>query len=77
MPALGRVAAVPPLVGVPEIAERLGVDKRTVHRWRGRDDFPTPLERLASGPVWDWPDVDQWATDVLPTIRPGRPKKQS
>jgi predicted DNA-binding transcriptional regulator AlpA len=70
----GTVALVPPFVGVPEIAQRLGVTVRTVHRWRRRVDFPAPLERLASGAVWDWPDVERWDREVRPTVKAGRPR---
>jgi predicted DNA-binding transcriptional regulator AlpA len=68
---------MPPLVGVPEIAQRLGAHRRTVYRWwKDRDDFPRPLERLSSGPVWDWEDIDHWFHEVRPWIKPGRPRKQ-
>ena len=50
------------LVGAADIAERLGVDGRTIHQWHRRhDDFPEPLVRLRQGFVWAWPDVAKWA----------------
>jgi hypothetical protein len=50
------------LVGVAEIAERLGVEPTTVHKWTQRyDDFPAGLVHLKGGTVWAWPDVAAWA----------------
>lgn len=49
------------LVGVAEIASRLGVRPNTVIVWRRRGlEFPSPLAALAMGPVWYWPDIDAW-----------------
>jgi hypothetical protein len=64
---------VPPiadLVGTSEIAERAGVKVNTVHSWRQRHaDFPEPAVRLASGPVWRWPDVFAWLAIPRPNGR--------
>lgn len=51
------------LVGVTEIAERLGVKAASrVHDWRRRyQDFPAPVAKLAMGLVWYWPEVERWA----------------
>lgn len=66
-PADGR------LVGVAEIAERLGTTVNTVHSWRRRHaDFPATVADLAMGPVWWLSDVDAWASRER---RPGRPTK--
>ena len=43
-----------------EAAEILGVTKRTALTYTKRDDFPAPLARLASGPVWDATDIETW-----------------
>ncbi len=61
-------------VGVPEICQRLGVNPSTLFRWRRRADFPEP-QQLASGPVWDWADVDRWYREVHPAVKPGRPRR--
>lgn len=62
------------LVGAAEVALRAGVSEATVHSWRRRhDDFPEPVVRLASGPVWDWRAVAPWAA----ARRPGRPRKDA
>lgn len=63
------------LAGVAEIAELLGVNKRTAIRYTQRPDFPEPLDRLASGPVWRSADVERWARKHLP-LPTGRPRKQ-
>ncbi len=58
------------LVGVPEIAERLGVSRRTVITWNYRrrlplrppwQPFPEPLKTISGRPAWDWADVETWA----------------
>ena len=59
------------LVGVSEIATRLGCSVTVVHSWRRRDlDFPEPLAELRMGLVWDWPEVASWAqrTNRLPEL---------
>lgn len=45
------------LVGVAEVAEMLGVSRQRVTALSKRDDFPAPLQRLASGPVWRGGDL--------------------
>lgn len=68
------------LVGLAEIAEMLGVTKRSASRYALRDDFPTPLVELAMGPVWLADDVEEWdhaRPAVRPGPRPGRRSRQS
>ena len=49
------------LVGVREIAARLGVKRQSVHNWRERhDDFPAPLTEKLDQLVWEWPEVEEW-----------------
>jgi hypothetical protein len=62
-------------VGVPEIAQRLNANPSSVYRWRLRNDFPAPIGQLASGPVWEWADIERWACEIRPTIKRGRPRR--
>jgi predicted DNA-binding transcriptional regulator AlpA len=66
----------PDLAGLAEVAEMLGIAKRTATKYTRRPDFPQPIERLAAGPIWRRKDVDRWAKRTLPLPRPGRPRKQ-
>ena len=60
---MGRRLDVDQLVGVSEIAARLGAaSPARVHDWRQRyDDFPEPVLQLAMGLLWSWPEVEGWA----------------
>ena len=49
------------LVSVAEIAQRTGHPTSTVQTWRRRyESFPGPLAALATGPIWDWDEVERW-----------------
>jgi predicted DNA-binding transcriptional regulator AlpA len=63
------------LAGLQEVAELLGVTKRTATRYVDRDDFPDPLGRISTGRVWWRKDVEKWARNTLP-LRAGRPPKE-
>lgn len=65
----------PRLAGLAEAAEILGVSKRSAVQYAKRADFPEPLARLASGPVWDAAAVEAWGTEHGP-FRRGRRSKQ-
>ena len=71
-------ASVPPeeLASIAEIAEMLGVTKRTAYRYIERADFPEPLGRVSAGPIWLRADVQAWGKKHLP-LPPGRPRKSS
>jgi predicted DNA-binding transcriptional regulator AlpA len=62
------------LAGVAEVAAICGVAKRAAIRYTHRPDFPRPLDRLASGPIWRRSDVEAWAKRMLP-LPTGRPRK--
>jgi prophage regulatory protein len=74
--SLWRLPDAPPNVsqGIAEIAEMLGVTKRTAYRYIERLDFPPPLGRVSAGPIWLRADVEAWAKTHLP-LPPGRPRK--
>lgn len=72
--------AVPELVGVSEIAQMLAKDGAPVTRQRAsavtrRTDFPEPVARLASGPVWTKDSVRNFVESW--ERKPGRPAKES
>jgi hypothetical protein len=61
------------LVGIPEIAARLGVPRRTVITWRYRhknppappwQPFPAQFMIVSGRPVWRWEDVEAWAKET-------------
>jgi hypothetical protein len=52
----------PDLVGLAEIAERLGVLYETAVRWRYRNLLPEPRWMISGSPIWDWDrDIAPWA----------------
>lgn len=59
---MARRVSIDDLVGVHEIAGRLGVGTSIVHDWRRRHEaFPEPVLRLGMGLIWLWPEVERWA----------------
>lgn len=52
--------------GLSELAERLGISRRTaaVHHHRGK--YPPPDDRLASGPVWLAETIDRFLESRKP-----------
>lgn len=50
------------LVGVSDIAQRVGISREGVRKWTQHGDFPTAQGYLqsASMPVWAWGDVIEW-----------------
>lgn len=65
----------PVLLGVAELAQRLGVSKSRASELARLDTFPRPVAHLASGPVWTEASVsghlEGWER------KPGRPKKDA
>ena len=66
----------PRLAGLAEAADVLGVSKRSAGQYAKRSDFPAPLARLASGPVWDAVAIEAWGAEHGP-FRRGRPAKRT
>jgi hypothetical protein len=52
------------IVGNQEISRRTGASKALIHSWTSRPHrgFPTPIVTLAAGPLYWWPEVNQWLT---------------
>lgn len=63
------------LVGIAEVAEMLDITRQRASMLQTKGDFPRPLTKLASGPVWRRHDIEVWAKTW--TRAPGRPKKVS
>ena len=63
------------LAGLAEVAAILEVSKWTAVQYTKRTDFPEPLARLASGPVWDAAAIEAWGVDHGP-FRRGRPTRR-
>lgn len=62
----------PDLLGTEEIAELLGVERRTVNAWRTRGRLLDPCAVISQVPVWTRPSVVAWAaaTNRLPDSTP-------
>ena len=56
-----RPDLLPELVGVTEIAARLGLTPGAVSVWRSRGRLLPPDVELAMGPLWLWARVEAWA----------------
>lgn len=52
------------LMGTAEVAAFLGISRARVGQLAQREDFPSPVVRLAAGPVWESADIEQWARDT-------------
>jgi predicted DNA-binding transcriptional regulator AlpA len=59
--------AAPKVMGLYEIAERLGVSKRYARELAARKGFPDPT-RLHMGLVWSAADVDAWIARHRPHL---------
>jgi len=49
------------IVGLNEIADRLGVQKNTPDTWRGRGLLPEPAVVVSGTPLWEWSTILDWA----------------
>jgi len=63
---------LPDLVGVDEVAKMLDVSKQRASELARRANFPKPIARLASGPVWKKASIARHARTW--DRRPGRKK---
>lgn len=62
--------AAPNVMGLAEIAHRLGISRSYAREIAGRKGFPEPT-RLTMGLVWDARDVERWiATHRPPPAEP-------
>ncbi len=60
------------LIGVKEIAELAGVSSAAVANWQKRypSEFPLPVERVESGPVFDSEEIRVWLERRQKPIKP-------
>jgi predicted DNA-binding transcriptional regulator AlpA len=58
---MSRAVAWADIVGMGEIADRLGVARTTVWQWRQRDVLPIPAVIRSNSPLWDWRVIERWA----------------
>ncbi len=58
-------------VGIVEIADRLGVERETVDKWRTRDLLPEPEWTVGGRPAWDWRTIEAWARETGRSLRDG------
>ena len=49
-----------PLLGITQIARRLGMSRQRVHKLTERGDFPAPSHTLSTGRVWRERDIERW-----------------
>ena len=55
--------AVDTIMRPAEVAERLGIGRSTLSRWRQRDDFPKALRLGPNRVGWRAADIDRWIAD--------------
>ena len=49
-----------PLLGITQIARRLGMSRQRAHKLADRGDFPAPVHDLPTGRLWRESDVERW-----------------
>jgi hypothetical protein len=52
------------VVGLKEIAERLGVKQQTAAAWRHRGLLPPPEGKVSGAPAWQWRTIEEWAAET-------------
>lgn len=57
---MGEAPEHPTVVGIPEIARRLGVKRATIDQWKWLGQFPPPKWTVGGRPAWDMRDVQKW-----------------
>lgn len=52
------------IVGLKEIAERLGVKQQTAAAWNHRGNLPKPEGTVSGMPAWSWRTIAIWAAQT-------------
>lgn len=53
------------LLGIPEIADRLGISKQYLYRLMSEDPrSPKPIASLAAGRIWQRRAIERWAARI-------------
>jgi predicted DNA-binding transcriptional regulator AlpA len=65
LPGLKMVRLDPELVGISDIAQRIGHSRQNVQQWvngerNGSRPFPAPEGSAGRSLVWRWADVNEW-----------------
>lgn len=65
LPGLRVIRLDPELVGIPDIAQRIGHSRQNVLQWvngerNGSRPFPAPEGCVGRSLVWHWADVNEW-----------------
>lgn len=64
------------LVGMNEMAERLGASRQWLTTLSARPGFPQPLVDRPTGRLWDWCEIHEWWQWHKRTNQVGRPHKR-
>lgn len=68
-------ATLPTLVSAPEVGEILDVSRQRVHQLQANAQFPEPLYRLRTGPIWDARAIERFARNW--DRKAGRPRSRA
>lgn len=63
---------IPPLGGVTDFADMLGLSRQRAWNITQRSDFPEPVVQMKTGPVWLRSQLETWA--ATHDRKPGRPR---
>lgn len=61
------------IMGIAQLAEKLGINRDTLARWIERhEDFPGPVVKLGRGNGWYYPEVKVWIVAHIAALPKGR-----
>jgi len=59
------------IVGIAEIADRLGVKRQTVDMWRSTGQLPASDYSVSNRPAWNWMTIKRWREATVKPKAPG------